>query len=518
MKKVFLILIIAIIPYLQTVSYKFVFDDEHLIVRNRKLSEISDLSHYFFETHSWQDGYDNYYRPMMYASLMLNHYISGSAPWSYHLFNIIFNSFVVLLVFFLAKDIFYRACGKHHDWTAFFAAVLFAIHPLHTEAVANIAGRADVMMTFWVLLGIMLARAGYNGSKIAGWLVGLCALAAGLTKETGFLIMPVICVCDFVCIKNIPQKKYLRARVWISGCMGTAFAAVMYVFAQMNASNVSGTSYLDNFSPFVSLEIKIKTALYLIGKSIKLLFIPFPLSSDYSFAQITPVISFLTFYSAFAIIIISCGLMWSWKKNSTPAKNITEFAILWFFVSYIFSSNLFFHIGTVFAERLLYLASVGFCIAAGWWLINISNKIVKTVMISFILILFTSWTIVRNTDWRDNTSLYKAMLITAPKSAKAHFSAAKLSIDDRDYDTAAKHLNKTLEIFHTYPEAHGLLSSIFLFLGDYSNSFKEAHIALKLNPNVPSAHHSLSVIYKKRGEKSKAKKHYDRAIILSPQN
>ncbi len=128
--------------------------------------------------------------------------------------------------------------------------------------------------------------------------------------------MPVIWIWDFVSV-----NKNSRARVWAAGCTGTFIAASMYIYAKMNVPTHSGTSYLDNFSTFVSFDIRIKTALYLMGKSIKLLFIPFPLSSDYSFAQIMPVGTFLTFYSAFAVIIIFCGLMWSWKKPNFNEKS-----------------------------------------------------------------------------------------------------------------------------------------------------------------------------------------------------
>jgi len=523
MKKFLTICILALLvalPYLPTLRYGFLFDDYHLIVRNENLSKTSDLSHYFFETHSWQHGYANYYRPMMYASLMLNQLISGNDAWSYHIFNVITNLLAAFLVYLIAKNLFLRINGENSvdlvagigDKAALLAAVLFALHPIHTEAVTNIAGRADIMMTFWILLGVVIAVKAYAGniqvSCLAGWFVGICALAAGLTKETGFLFMPVIFLYYFLFYTKKQINKINKLRVWIAGCAGTAFAISMYIFVQTNASNVNRISYLDNFCPFVPLEQRIKTAVYLIGKSIKLLFIPYPLSSDYSFAQITPKTTFLTLYSVLAVITISCGLLWSWKKPASPSKKITEFAILWFILCYIFSSNIFFPIGTIFGERLLYLASVGFCIAAAWWIYQIKSRMLRRivllpVIIAYILLIFS-----RNVDWANSENFYRAMRKSAPRSAKAHFSSAKLALDNSEYKLAAKHLNNSLAIFPAFPEAHGLLSTVFLHEQNYSNAFIEASRAIRLNPYVPAAHYTLSRIYRKRGEKEKSEKHY----------
>jgi len=445
---------------------------------------------------------------------MLNHLISGKEAWSYHLFNIIINLLVSFLVFLIAKNIFKFINSINYNNSAALAAILFAIHPLHTEVVTNIAGRADSMTTFWILLGVVLSAKAYKGNFVAGVLVGICALAAGLTKETGFLIMPVILLYYFLFSKNSTIKSSRKLTAWISGTLGTLLSAGMYISAMNAAPKIKSISYLDNFCAYIPIDQRVKTAVYLFGRSIKLLFIPFPLSSDYSFAQITPQLSFFNFYSAIAIITISCGLLWAWKKPNSQSKKITEFAVLWFVLCYIFSSNLFFPIGTVFGERLLYLASVGFCIAVSWWIFQIKFRWLRLTVISLITSIFFFLTIIRNFDWENSEQFYDAMIRSAPKSAKAHFAAANRSIDNKNFNLATKYLNNSLAIFPAFPEAHGLLSKVFLYEKNYSNAFVEAVRAIRLNPNVPLAHYTLSQIYNKRGEKEKANKHYNFAKKL----
>ena len=514
MKKIIIIIALVFLvalPYLPTINYDFLFDDYHLVVKNNRLASFNDLKHYFTEAHTWQKGRASYFRPMMYLSLMLNFAVSKKNVWSYHLFNILINLLVAFLVFSIAKNIYkFFGLAKAVSCAAL-AAALFALHPLHTEVVTNIAGRADSMMTFWILLGIVLSEKAYRGSFFAGILVGFCALAAGLTKETGFLFMPILLFYYFSFHKKSNCKKVIP---WMAGALGSALAVSMYFFVMKSVEKINAVSYLDNFSPFIPFDQRIKTAIYLFGKSIKLLFVPFPLSADYSFAQITPQLSFLTLYSALAIIIILGGLLYSWKEPGSATKSITQFSISWFLLCYIFSSNLFFSIGTIFGERLLYLASVGFCVAATCWIYQIKKYKIRFLVIAIIFAFYIFIIFIRNYDWKNSKNFYRAMRMTAPKSAKAHFVSAKLAINNHNFNLAAKHLNNSLAIFPGFAEAHGLFSQVLLYEKNYSNAFVEATRAIRLNPNVASAHDALYKIYKKRGEKSKAAKHRDIANKL----
>lgn len=506
MKKFFIIIVFVLIalPYVPTVKFPFLFDDYHLVIKNNRLDSLSDLKHYFTEAHMWQKGHASYFRPMMYSSLMLNYAVSKKAAWSYHLFNVIINLIVSLLVFLIAKNIFEHLGLDNINSCALFAAALFALHPLHSEVVANVAGRADSMTTFWILLGIIFSIKAYGGNIFAAFAVGICALAAGLTKETGFLFMPVILLYYFFFHKNAKKEKYI---VWFSAAIGLFLAIVMYIFAMKSSWKTGTISYLDNFCPFIPFDQRIKTSVYLIGRSIKLLFIPWPLSSDYSFAQITPQLSFLTPYSAVAIIVIFCGLLYSWKRPETTSKKITRFAIFWFLLCYVFSSNLFFPIGTIFGERLLYLASVGFCVAAAWWIYQIKLRRARIIVSSFVLFTFITIIFIRNSDWKSPDNFYRAMRRTAPKSSKAHFASANLEIKNHNYITAGKHLNNALAIFPAFAEAHGLYSQVLLHEKNYSNAFVEATRAIRLNPNIPSAHDALAIIYRHRGNERKARWH-----------
>lgn len=516
-----MLVLLAVLPYLPACGYDFVLDDHHLVTLNPHLSSWSDVAHYVTEAHYWQKGYAAYFRPLVYLSLMVNNSISGSHPWSYHFLNILLHCAATLLVYVLAGRITDRFRGSVSPLMPLLAALLFAVHPIHSEAVANVTGRADVIMTCWVLLGLLCAVKGCEGKRMFAWLVCPCALSAALTKETGFLLMPLVAVWDWSFNRYRACRKYSRRYVWAAGLLGSGIAAVMYIAAVSTADTSHTTAYLDNFTRYQPLFIRLQTSLYLIGYSIRLLIFPYPLSADYSYAQIAPVRNFLTSYAALASGVILCMSAWAWKRPFTSSRKICEFGLLWFLVAYLPSSNLFFSIGTIFGERLLYLASVGFCILIGWMLARFlytdpAWKGGVVVLTCFIILAGSGWIVMRNRDWRNNDTLYRSMARTAPRSAKAHFSLARYYATQNN-PAAARHAIRTaLHIYPLYPEARSLQAGIMISQGDYSNAFVAARRAVELNWHTAEAHYYLGMLYMRQGNTSLASNHFNVVRSLRP--
>jgi hypothetical protein len=507
--------------YVQTVTYDFTLDDRHLIVLNERLSSWRDLAHYFTEAHVWQEGYAAFFRPMVYASLMLNHFVSAAAPWSYHLLNVLLHTLATLLVYALARMVAERSASRLSHWP-FIAALLFAIHPTHTEAVANVAGRADVMMTCWILVGVLLAARAYRGSIPAAAGVCLCALCAPLTKETGFLLIPLLLVWDWTCNRYSAVDWRLRIRTWLAGAAGTVTAGAMYIAAHATATTSFQTAFLDNPAAYAPPVARLTTGIYLTGKAIMLMCLPYPLSADYSYAQIVPVTTLLTPVTAIGITAVVALLAWSWRLPPTPGRKVTECGVLWFLVAYVPSSNLFFPIGTIFGERLLYLASVGACLAGGYgvaYLWSRPNRPLRTVGLPLVLaaLLLCAWTIARNTQWRDQSSVRQAMLRTAPRSAKAHFSAARELAGAHRPREALGAIRTALSIHGMYPEAHALHGAVLIELRDYTNAWKAAARALQLNPHVAEAHYYLGLVARQWGRTNEAAQHFATARRLRPE-
>ena len=511
---------LAIVPYAATVSFGFVLDDLHLVVLNPRLATWRDGWHYLAEAHVWQHGYASYYRPLVYWSLMLNHGLSGTAAWSYHLFNILAHGAVTLLVWVLARRWFAPwAPAPQGATAAWLAAAVFAVHPLHTEAVANVAGRADVLMTLWVLLGLWCAWRGYRGNVPAAWCAGLCACAAGLTKETGFLFPVLLGVWDVMLVRREAGRRPPRRRVWLAALLGTASAMTLYAAAQACAPSPHHIAFLDNCLAGAPWAVRAPTALLLVGRALHLLFVPWPLSADYSFAQIRPAATFLTMPAACAVGVLGCGLLWAWQRPRTSTKRVAAFGMLWFLAAYLPSSNLLFPIGTIFGERLLYLASVGVCMTIGWLAAAVLRPRRRLLVVGGpVLALGLCWTVVRGSVWRAPETLQRALLRDAPYSAKTHCARARAALTAGDTTAAMAAITTTLAIYQPYPEAHAVRAGVLLRTGDTTQAWHAAQTALALNPHAIEAHYYCGMIALQRGATNTAQRHLRHVLRLRTRN
>jgi hypothetical protein len=511
---------LALVPYAATVAFGFVLDDLHLVVLNPRLATWRDGWQYLAEAHGWQYGYATYYRPLVYWSLMLNHGVSGTAAWSYHLFNMLAHGMVTLLVWVLARRWFAPwAAAPQRTTAAWLAAAVFAVHPLHTEAVANVAGRADVLMTLWVLLGLWCAWHGYRGSVAAAWCAGVCACLAGLTKETGFLFPVLLGVWDVTLARRAAGRRRMRRRVWLTTLLGTASAMTLYAAAQAGASSPYHVAFLDNCLAGAPWAVRAPTALMLLGRALQLLVVPWPLSADYSFAQIRPVPTFLTMPAACAAGVLGCGLLWAWQRPRTSTKRVAAFGMLWFLAAYLPSSNLLFLIGTIFGERLLYLASAGVCMTIGWLAVAVLRTRRRLLLVCGpVLALGLCWTVLRSSVWRAPETLQRALLRDAPRSAKTHYARARADLAAGNTTAALAAITTTLAICQPYPEAHALRAGVLLRMGDAVPAWHAAHTALALNPHVIEAHYYCGLIALQRGETNTAQRHLRHVLRLRTSN
>lgn len=488
--------VFSFLLYTPTIYFSFTLDDYHLITVNTRLSQWADVRYYFTHAHYWHWGYPTYYRPLVYLSLMLNYALSGRDPWSYHVFNIVANALVTVLVFLLMRHVLGRAGKRFSSRAAFWGALIFAAHPVHTEAVANVAGRADVMMTAWVLAGIVCGLSAAKGHRWAAWLGAVCACAAGLTKETGFLIAPL----TFLVARTSTQRQsYTRrglahALTW--QCIGTACALVLYMSAMALLKTPHTTSFLDNITVQMGLPQRILTAGMIIGLALRVTLLPVFLSADYSYAHVTPITTFLSPSLAFGVCVTVVLFVLCLRHPRTCVKKAVLWGYVWFIAAFILSSNMFYSIGTVFGERLVYLPSVGVCCALGVCVAYGTRRQAHHRMAVYcggclLVILFSIGTYARSQVWRSSETLTRSLLRSAPASAKAQYAAALLYLQQGEIAHAYGHVKESVRIYPYFPEAHAVYAHVYLLRGETNMAYRTARHAVELNPQCLPAQELL---------------------------
>ncbi len=463
----------AVIAYANTLGNGFALDDRiHLVDHARDL----DLRHVFRLIGSpyYFDPGTGLYRPVTVLSLAVNRMITGDSPWGFHAFNIFLHAISTILVLVLARRFFAR------EAVALCAALLFAVHPIHTEAVSYVSGRADVLAA---LFGVAALLTRPLPSAALFFL-------AILSKENAVAILPAIALRRLLLESERPSAIDLARGLAGHGVALLAmFGARAAVLGSVSGLHASDISFLDNPAATASLGTRVATGLAVLARYVGLMVFPVRLSADYSHPQI-PVVDFadslslvggVLLVSAIAAILI-CG-----RRRPGLSFGIALFVLAW-----LPASDLLLPVGTVMAERVLYLPSVGFALAVAPLLALTSRP--GRVVAAFILALLLSLTVARNADWADDRALYSAAAERSSRSARVHASLSALLYDDavsgdpraRDatIKLALREVEKAIELYPDYGKARLNRGSIFGMQKRYAEASAEFDVAERLRVGV----------------------------------
>jgi hypothetical protein len=436
---------VAVVPFLGSLGADFTYDDRWIIVENPRVHDLGRIPD-LFTTNYWGDA-DNggLYRPLTLVTFAVQHALHGLAPFGYHLVNVALHAAVSLLVLLLAARRLPVA-------SAVAAGALFAVHPVHTEAVAGVVGRAELLAACGVLSALLLASPRDGGPLGLGrTAAALAALAAALfSKEIAIVFLPLWLLLRARDAEGLGSK---RALAPLAGAVpfATGAALLTVAFLVVKAAAVGSVGVPRESIPFVNNPLasaeavtRVATALSITVRYAGLLVAPVVLSHDYSYAQIPEVSSLLDpmalagaalWGSALAggiVTLVSTGRSrsseagGSWSRRGASAT--VAFGAAWIGISLLPVSNLVVPIGTVMAERLLYLPSVGFVLIASS-LIGLagSRRRETAAVLAAVLVLAggtrTWW---RTSDWSDNRTLYEKGVETSPRSARTHLELGKL--------------------------------------------------------------------------------------------
>ena len=309
-------------------------------------------------------------------------------PFVGHLVNVLLYAFLCMLVFNVLRRIFAQYDNtKWYLSLPFLATLLFALHPLHTEAVANIKGRDEILSmlgavaTLWCVLKYMTNK---------NWLyliLSFFTMTIGLfSKENSITFLAVIPLALY--FMNVPKKK----KDWILTLIPALLAAAIFLIVRnevLGAFMVKETypNILNNPFAYSSKAQEIATVILTWGIYLKLLIFPHPLTHDYYPHQIqitdfsNPVVILLIAFFLFAVYYAVKNL-----KN----RNVVSFGILFFIVTFSATSNLFFNVGTFMNERFVFIPLLGFSVIVTALILKLRKFKFSSTLIPVILIVVLS--------------------------------------------------------------------------------------------------------------------------------
>lgn len=474
---------LVFLVYANSLGNEFVSDDSAI----KNSTNIGSTSYFLSRPQA-------FIQPLLYYTI---HKITGMNPLMYRLNNIIFHLLTVIVIYF----IFLRMSNKK---LALITASLFAVHPILTESVAWISGGNYVRYSFFFLSSFLL----YISSKenFIIYFFSLIFLTLTFFNAAHAVAVPLIFfLYDFV-FSDIYKKRNKLAGIFFISC-----GWIIYYLSQINtrAKSIVSLSYghgqfFDN--PLIQIPIA-------VGTYLKLLLWPDQLTLYHTELNIS-----LIKYAGYLLIFILfvCLTLFLYRKNK-----IIFFWLAFFFI--ILSPTLTpFRIGWIVAERYVYLASLGIIFAAAY-LIDLlveSKKYKKIGILIFIVILtaFSVRTILRNSDWKNEDTLWIATGKTSPSYPVTHNNLGDVFARRGDYEQSIAEFKKAIELKPNYADAYHNLANIYRLTGKNDEAMANYKQAIKFNPSLWQSYNNIASIYFDRGDPDNAEIYTKKAIKLNPED
>ncbi len=530
-----LVFVLAFLLYGNTLTHEYTQDDAIVIYDNmfttKGFSGIPSILKYdtfygFFKV----EGKDKLvaggrYRPLTLVMFAVEYALFGENPLIGHLGNVLLYGLLGVVLYLLLIQLF-RARGDLPATAliALLTTLFFMAHPVHTEVVANIKGRDEIMTLLGSLAALLFSLKAYQEKK--AWLniiAGIIFFLALMSKENAITFLAVVPLTYFVFTKANTTKIATQTLPFLLGAI-----VFLVIRGQVLGGNFGGEVSMELMNnPFLKIENnrwvelafgeKMATITYTLGKYVQLLIFPHPLTHDYYPRHVAlmtwgdwQVILSALLYAGLGVV----GLIGLLKKR------LWSYGILYYLITLSIVSNIVFPIGTNMSERFLFMPSVGFCLGIVVFFHSLTaanggkglgQKLNLLLAISgIVLLLLSAKTIHRNLAWQSNFTLFTTDVEVSRNSAKLRNSAGgeltAEAIKEKEevkrtamLQEAVGHLKEAVKIHPTYKNAYLLLGNAHNYLKQYDEAIGYYDQALKLDANYTDAFNNRAITYRDAG-------------------
>lgn len=482
--------LLAIVLFAITLGGTYIYDDLYIIGIDPRLRDPSRWGEYWTKDY-FNGGVDNLYRPLVSMSYAIQWWLHGDRPWAYHLVNVLLHATASACVAELAR----RLTGTR---VAYLAGLLFAAHPVHVEAVANVVGRAELACGAAVAGALVVcARRPLTQSRaVAVWALLVCAI---LSKEQGLLLPLMLVALHFfdrgrarafgpfpdgagpvADIERKPMRTLVLLVCWTM--------AAYIVFRETILKFWWDRVFLDwTQNPMVLAEglDRWLMPLVLFGRYVMLLVFPHKLSIDYGGRVIghdARMNDPYLYVGAIAAIACAAGLVMAVRRRNGPVA----FALLCFGMVYGLLGNIVTIIGTNFGERLMYLPSAFFVILVGMALARLPRS-AMTAALLIVLGLASLRTFTYAARWNDRLAFVESQVRTHPTSIRLRLLLADELIRRKNYEEADAVMTAAREVQPDYAKVWIQSAAVAYLLDDIDRAESLAKRALELDPMAGSS-------------------------------
>lgn len=521
---------VAFLINAHTLTYDYAYDDVVFTSRNTLIDTkgIAAIPELFTHGKNYSFQGRNYgsYRPLLPVSFALEKGLFGFNPAVSHLINLLMFCLLIVLLFKLLRKTF----QGYSRYLIFFVLLLYELHPVHTEVIANVKSRDEIMAFIFASL-CMLQSVEYVAKRKVKNLVltGIYLLLALLSKESAI---------SFLCI--VPVTLYFftpaKSRTIVISTIPCLVSAILFVVLQYYFLDPAPkTSVLENaLMGATGLSEKLGTIMWIQLRYIILLVFPYNLRSDYSFNEI-PLIAITDYRALLSLALLTALLVYA--VVNTRRKNIIAYCILFYFSSVCVTSNLFIEIGATMAERFLFVPSIAYCTAVAFLLAKLFKANTATLsyrtapkftwVILGISVLYSLKTVARNEDWKDNFTLFKNAVELSPGSWRTQncmgttykemaYAATDPELRKQYIAEAIGFYKEAILIYPDYDVTQANIGAAYYIAGDIDSAIVHLNRSIELGSESEIPYVNLGNVYLNLNKFDVAILNYKKALSIKP--
>jgi protein O-mannosyl-transferase len=478
--------------YSNVYDMRYVYDDEFYIQKNEFLNSFTNTGKIFSTNATAGSGFqDSFYRPMQFFFYLVTAQTLGSHEWSFHFLNVFLHVINALLLFFLSQIIGFKKEG------AFAVALLWGLHPIHTEAISYISGTADPLQFFFIFLSLIVFFKKPKGSVAASSFLFMCAF---LSKEVAIVFPGLLFALIFLMEDNRWKlKTYLPA-------FGFLAMALVYVGMRATVLDFNGDFHFYKTENIYTQNMHFRAFTFLatLPKYFMLLIYPHDQHIDRAFPVYVDFFSMdvlVGFTMILALLFSCCFLLY---KRSESGIFLTAMA-LWFFAAHSLHSGIIVPMNSLFLEHWLYVPSVAVLWGGVYFLQKAPLKFALP-LVGTVALVFATLTYRQNRMWESPITLFSSILQWNPKATRVRHNLAMAYSEQGQDDLAQKEYETVLSNDERpYPQTYHNLALIYLKRNRIDEGEKLLLKAIEISPKFHPSYEYLIRLYEFKNEPNKVR-------------
>lgn len=482
---------LALAAAANSVTNGFAYDDVYLIQRPPRLHTMDGWWRDFAHTYWPEDNGGDGYRPFTIIAYRIQWALGGGSPLPFHVTNVALHVLGAVAVFWLA-------CAVLPLAAAWIAAALYAVHPVHVEAIANVVGQSELAVALLLSLSAGLYLHGRLAGSVsrARWLaIAALYAAACLFKEHAIVLPALLLLAEFTVVRDNTtfRERVARMRTPI---LALTVVGVGYLWAR-SAIVVAGLSGFKPFAAFEALQLstphRILTMVGAAPEWLRLFLWPSRLMTEYAppSVEVAQGVS-VTQLPGLLVLLGTLGLLVvCWRRS--PA---TAFGLAWLVLTLLPASNFIVPAGFIIAERTLLTPSIGAMLAVSSavphlyarWEASTAARQLGALAVAILLALGVARSVTRNPVWHDNEALFRQGVVDSPDSYRAHFMLGAHLFENARKTEGERHYREALRLFPYDPMMALALAEQYRKAGMCEPAIPLYRALFALMPNAAEGH------------------------------